>query len=171
MRSLRETERAKKKAYNRAYRQKHKAQLDRYNHRYYKKNKDRLDKYNHRYYRKNRERLLVLQRERNLRYTRALNERIFARYGTKCACCGESRREFLTIEHKNNDGGKERKRLKGGQMIKVRLLRGPKRKDIEILCFNCNCSKGFRGYCPHERERATGYPPSLPTSPGWPIPF
>jgi hypothetical protein len=29
---------------------------------------------------------------------------VFAHYGEQCACCGESERLFLTIDHINNDG-------------------------------------------------------------------
>ena len=26
-------------------------------------------------------------------------------------------------------------------------------KIFQVLCHNCNMSKGFYGYCPHEKER------------------
>ncbi len=36
-------------------------------------------------------------------------EKVFNHYGKKCACCGESIYEFLTIDHINNDGAKHKR--------------------------------------------------------------
>jgi hypothetical protein len=36
-----------------------------------------------------------------------------------------------------------------------RLAAKEYRPDLyEILCYNCNCSKGKHGYCPHQKEKA-----------------
>src|ERR1700688_4338156 len=40
---------------------------------------------------------------------RKVKKEIIAAYGGKCACCGTTVFEFLTIEHSWNDGGKLRK--------------------------------------------------------------
>lgn len=73
-------------------------------------------------------------------------------YGESCACCGETEFAFLTVDHKNNDGWKERKpngkNFTSAEMICRNLLK-KKRKDIQILCYNCNCAKQRMGYCPH----------------------
>lgn len=75
--------------------------------------------------------------------------------GAKCACCGEKTLEFLTLDHVNNDGGKQRKenpRLAG--MTLCRTLRNQGYPPgFAVLCFNCNCAKGLYGECPHERKR------------------
>lgn len=72
-----------------------------------------------------------------------------------CACCGESRREFLSIDHINGHGNEFRriKRSKTG----IYLLRqfnaahwpGELKQEYRILCMNCNMSIGHFGYCPH----------------------
>lgn len=75
-------------------------------------------------------------------------------YGGKCACCGEDRWEFLTIDHTNGGGAAERKRLGSsgaGPMFCLRLRkRGYPKDEYRLLCMNCNMVRGFRGYCPHE---------------------
>jgi len=83
----------------------------------------------------------------------AIRQAVLDRYGNACACCGESNPGFLTIDHKNNDGWKERKpngkNFTSSEMICRKLVHGPKRDDIQILCYNCNCAKQRLGSCPH----------------------
>jgi hypothetical protein len=73
-------------------------------------------------------------------------------YGGKCTCCGESRFEFLTLEHK----GPVPKKPNGQRVVGfyawtiARKLGWP--SDTTILCYNCNCSKGVYGSCPHTWE-------------------
>jgi len=78
-------------------------------------------------------------------------ERVIEHYGGKCACCGETRIEFLTIDHKNNNGNEERRRL-NRKSWKLAVMRGFP-DDLQILCYNCNMAKAHFGICPHERER------------------
>ena len=78
-------------------------------------------------------------------------------YGEVCACCGESEPTFLTVDHINNDGWKDRRpdggNLTSSEMIYRRLVFGPKRKDIQMLCYNCNCARQRIGYCPHQPQK------------------
>lgn len=30
------------------------------------------------------------------------------------------------------------------------------KKDFQLLCFNCNCAKGFFGMCPHKYNYSLG---------------
>lgn len=81
---------------------------------------------------------------------------LIKRYGGKCVCCGETRYNFLTFDHVNNNGAEERRKFKGTRgtgTFLYKLYHGPIREDIVILCYNCNCSKGFYGECPHTTER------------------
>ena len=67
-----------------------------------------------------------------------------------CACCGEKEFKFLTIDHINNDGGKHRKIIRGGGTAIYKWLRRNYFPDgFQILCYNCNCAKGFYRKCPH----------------------
>lgn len=84
-----------------------------------------------------------------------IRDYVLKKYGGKCQCCGETRREFLTIEHINGNGRQERIALGnlGGTAYNCYLKRTPKRDDLTVLCWNCNCAKGKYGECPHVRER------------------
>jgi hypothetical protein len=78
-----------------------------------------------------------------------------AAYGGHCKCCGESGVEFLNFDHVNNDGKRDRK-LPGGRRTGIRLYKRLKAEswpsDIQLLCWNCNLSKGLYGECPHIAE-------------------
>jgi hypothetical protein len=75
--------------------------------------------------------------------------------GGKCACCGETMREFLTVDHVNGDGSEHRKALSGNsRSSSIQIYReirrlGYPRDRFRVLCFNCNCAIGCWGYCPH----------------------
>lgn len=97
--------------------------------------------------------------ERETARTRAwrvqLMREVIAAYGNKCKCCGETRFEFLSLDHVNNDGAKERRErgYKGGYAFYRTLRDRPLREDIQILCFNCNLAKQrCGGTCPHTWE-------------------
>lgn len=73
----------------------------------------------------------------------------------KCACCGESHIEFLTIDHINNDGAEHKNKLGHkyrGSILQNIFSKGFKASDYQILCLNCNTSLGGYGYCPHHPE-------------------
>ena len=70
-------------------------------------------------------------------------------YGKRCACCGESRHQFLALDHKAGGGGKERKRmgLTNAKGLFLYLIRNNFPPGYQILCHNCNLAKSFYGYC------------------------
>lgn len=77
-------------------------------------------------------------------------------YGNKCSCCGESNPAFLTLDHVAGGGQRERRELGGGVMsIYHKAIRDGFPSCYQILCFNCNCARAFRGdgICPHRREQ------------------
>jgi hypothetical protein len=103
----------------------------------------------------NEHRLLFIKQKDRERYAR-LRGMVLAHYGGKCACCGESRREFLALDHRNGGGEKHRKEL-GGASSKEMCAWAIKNgfPDIfRILCHNCNMALGCFGYCPHQKEKA-----------------
>jgi hypothetical protein len=74
----------------------------------------------------------------------------------KCVCCGESNIEFLTLDHINNDGAKQRKKLKlsGGWRFYywLKLHNFPDEYELQVLCANCQLGKERNnGICPHKR--------------------
>ncbi len=75
-------------------------------------------------------------------------------YGGCCECCGETRPEFLSIDHRNNDGYKRRadgEPVGGNLYSKLKKMGWPK-DDFGLLCMNCNFAKGHFGACPHTME-------------------
>jgi len=72
----------------------------------------------------------------------------------KCACCGEWRLEFLTLDHIDGGGNQHRKSGMTGRKFYLWLKREGFPPGYRVLCMNCNCSIGFYGYCPHQKEKA-----------------
>jgi hypothetical protein len=93
-------------------------------------------------------------REQQRLYDLSVKIKIIEAYGGKCTCCGESALEFLTIDHINNDGAEDRKnngKKSGGKLYRWLMKNNFPKENYQILCYNCNCSKGFFGYCPHNK--------------------
>ena len=70
----------------------------------------------------------------------------------RCACCGESERDFLTIDHAaGNALAEQRKRgtLRAGYPLYRWLIRNSFPAGFQVLCSNCNVSKGKHGECVH----------------------
>ena len=98
---------------------------------------------------------------------RRLRERMLLQnaYGNKCACCGETNPEFLTLDHKRNNGAAHRKSLRGNKRRNgggstfwrwLRFRKYPK-DNYQLLCYNCNCAKEFSvaKVCPHTLNKST----------------
>lgn len=84
-------------------------------------------------------------------YNFKIKSEVVNHYGGKCKCCGESRIEFLSIDHIEGDGYEHRRRLKmrGGLAFYLWLKRNGFPDGYRVLCHNCNSSLGIYGYCPH----------------------
>ena len=85
---------------------------------------------------------------------RAVREQAFAGYGGQCACCGESRFEFLALDHVEGGGVAERKAGLSTRQIAKRAIDAGFPPKYRVLCHNCNLARGFFGACPHESEAA-----------------
>jgi len=88
-----------------------------------------------------------LARLKQRQYRQVTRERTILAYGGKCVCCGETELKFLGFDHINGGGRKER--MGKGSAFYV-SLRKAKRKDIQILCHNCNLATSWGRRCPHE---------------------
>lgn len=75
--------------------------------------------------------------------------RIFAAYGARCACCGETEDAFLCVDHVQNNGASERRRWPNRSNAKMAIASGFS-ADYQILCANCNHAKALLGKCPHQ---------------------
>jgi hypothetical protein len=90
-------------------------------------------------------------------YRQMIRLEVIEKYGNKCACCGCDNKYFLVIDHKNNDGGEERRELyknKSGASSSwyLKLRREPVRDDLQVLCHNCNMARSLYGKCPHQSD-------------------
>lgn len=95
-----------------------------------------------------------LIREQQRIYDLSCKQKVIDAYGGKCACCGENTIEFLTVDHINNDGAEDRKgngNKLGGKLYRWLIKNNFPQGMYQILCYNCNCAKGFFGYCPHNK--------------------
>lgn len=83
-----------------------------------------------------------------------LKQQVFEHYGNKCVCCGEEELVFLTLDHINNDGNKERLTLKskGGASFYRWVIKNNYPNRYQILCWNCNLGRCILGECPHKRK-------------------
>lgn len=82
---------------------------------------------------------------------RRLRLEVLSYYGgspPRCACCGETQYEFLSIDHENGGGGKHRRETKGS--IYRWLKRNGFPSGYRVLCHCCNQSIGAYGRCPHQ---------------------
>ena len=105
------------------------------------------------FFRKERNSCSICDKNRKKESNRKLKLEVISHYskGTlSCVCCGENIIEFLTIDHINNDGAKSRKEDPSQSKIYSWIKRNNYPENMfRVLCFNCNCSHGFHGYCPH----------------------
>lgn len=76
---------------------------------------------------------------------------MFEHYGHICACCGENDKDFLTLDHMNEDGAAHRRALGGNEKVMSFLEREGWPVGYQILCFNCNAAKYIRRGCPHNK--------------------
>lgn len=107
--------------------------------------------YNAAYHAAHRAEMLAYQANYRIQQRRTVLEH----YGNKCICCGEIRPEFLAVDHVNNDGAQQRKRLGGATGVSFYnwIISHNYPDDLQLLCHNCNQAKAFYGQCPHELER------------------
>lgn len=77
-------------------------------------------------------------------------EAVFNHYGKFCRCCGETNPLFLTVDHLEPIGTKNRYE-KGQNKIYSYLRQHGYPEGFQILCFNCNCGRARNaGVCPHQ---------------------
>jgi hypothetical protein len=86
-------------------------------------------------------------------------DEVYAAYGGyRCACCGETERMFLSIDHIDNNGALERKSGKytgGGSAFYSWLRKMSFPVGYQVLCMNCQVGKHKNGgVCPHQTSSA-----------------
>jgi len=113
-------------------------------------NRDKYNQSQREWHQNNRDKHNQLNKEER----RRLRDEVFDAYGGKCACCGESRKEYLTIDHVNGGGKKHRKEINArtSQEFYRWLKQNNYPEGFQVLCFNCNCGKGTYSVSPHNKE-------------------
>lgn len=89
-------------------------------------------------------------RDYSRHHARKFKAGVMSHYGGSCYCCGESSIDFLTLDHINNDGPKDRdwrKRHRGYIWVVKKGYPG----DLRVACYNCNMGRRH-GICPHQRK-------------------
>lgn len=135
---------------------------------YYEKNKEEINKKRREYSKRpevhkeiliqharwrndNRDKANKISRESKKKYEERCKDLVFEHYGKVCACCGESNKIFLSIDHINGGGTKQRKEMK--EKITTWLVRNSFPNGFQTLCFNCNWGKHINhGICPHKEK-------------------
>lgn len=116
---------------------------------YYDRNNKKIIKYTKEYRVKNFERIRLYQKARTQR-KRLMVLNHYSNNSPKCACCCETIIQFLSIDHVDNNGKSHRRLIGGSSQLVSWLIKNNYPKGFQILCFNCNLSKGFYGKCPHQ---------------------
>lgn len=116
---------------------------------HYEKHKEERREHDRKYYKEH----LEEHKERNKKYLNQLRAKVIKAYGSKCICCGESNKRFLTIDHINNDGAVRRKEMKAGANFYKKIISSGFPDDLQLLCYNCNCGRACNGgICPHKEQ-------------------
>ena len=75
---------------------------------------------------------------------------VIQKYGSKCACCDESTREFLSIVRIEPVGHFKKRKLG----LNRKLIKEGFPPGYRVLCWSCNCSRNvLGGECEHDLER------------------
>jgi hypothetical protein len=83
------------------------------------------------------------------RYRVQVKLTVFAHFGFKCNCCGETQIMFLSLDHISgiDKSGKSRNK----EQIYQECIRDKfDSTKYQLLCMNCNFAKGHWGECPHK---------------------
>jgi hypothetical protein len=147
-----ENNKERKKENDRKYQKANVEEKNRYNREYYKLNHETLRKKDNESRLANKDRHNMARKE----YKSKLKSEVFNAYGNRCKCCGETRQELLTIDHIFNDGNLDRKKHRSGIGLYSWIRQNNFPKDrFQLLCWNCNCSKGLSKdhICIHKLEK------------------
>ena len=85
-------------------------------------------------------------------HRKRLKDEVYNVYGGYvCACCGETEKSFLSIDHMNNDGYAMRKIHGNSNSFYSWLKKNNFPTGFQILCMNCQFGKkNNHGICPHQ---------------------
>lgn len=79
----------------------------------------------------------------------------YSHHTFRCACCGERQYDFLELDHIQGGGRREMIKMFGSTASSAFyfwLVRNGFPPGLQVLCSNCNKSKGKHGVCVHQRR-------------------
>ena len=132
-----------KKKYHKQWREKNREKINIQKKQYYEQNKEKCQESARKKYYKNVEENRKKGREKKRRWYKKNSEMVMKHYGgnpPKCACCGETEMSFLVLDHINNNGADERKKIGNGNVFSW-IIRNGFPSGYQVLCANCNTSK------------------------------
>ena len=94
-----------------------------------------------------------IKERHRIRRERIKDETFKAYGGWKCTCCGNDRKECLSLDHVEGGGGRHRRSIGNGHTFYQWLRKNGYPKGYRILCMSCNFAKRYKKECPHEREQ------------------
>lgn len=115
------------KAKYRAYRQEHQGEIAVWRRKHYLQDISRIKRHNAMF----------------AKVVKMISLRIYSDGTMCCARCGERDTRFLTLDHLHNDGYEHRKHSKYAHMG-IWAMHNNWPPIFQVLCYNCNCSKGKR---------------------------
>ncbi len=125
---------------------------------YYARNAERIKANSRRSELRDPERYRRLKREHMARKTKLISTQVIGHYSNwkfVCVCCGESERDFLSIDHIAGNGNKMSREFgiprEGYQLYKWLFDNGFP-SGFQVVCMNCNLSKGKHGLCVHKNN-------------------
>jgi len=131
-----------------------------------KRHPERRKQINEKARNKNPERLHQLKRFAHYRWRERNKTTVMEHYSKGppwCACCGESERDFLVVDHVYGHGNEHRRktfgRIQGGWQLYKWLIDQGFPLGFQVLCYNCNASKGKHGNCVHVVKPVLPVPP------------
>jgi len=122
---------------------------------YYRKHPDKVKLANKIARAKRHDHYLQVSRAQQLRARMRWRSKVLESYSgpvPRCACCGESERDFLTIDHVAGNALADLRKLgipRAGYPLYRWLIRNSFPAGFQVLCSNCNVSKWKHGECVH----------------------
>lgn len=139
-----------RRKYNKVYHGEHRSEILLRQNAYFKAHREENRLRCIKWYELHRKEELIKRREKR----DLIRKKFISMYGGKCSCCGETIEQFLSLDHINSNGKEHRMKVRGGaQMYRLVIKEGYRPDKYRILCYNCNLSRGFYGFCPHERNK------------------
>lgn len=147
-----------KKEYMKQWRLKNKDKIKRNHKKEYLRKKTRYLERAKKYYEEHKEKMKPYMSEYNRKWHQKFRIMALDHYSKgkmECSCCGEKILDFLTIDHKKNNGTKHRKEIGAAHIFRW-LVRNNYPEEYDVLCMNCNFAKGLKynnGICPHKKVK------------------